>query len=105
MKPKTPPVPLEQHATIRRRIIDRLSGAPLTAREISADIGIPEKEVCRHLEHIRRSLHQEGERLAVTPPACKKCGFVFRKRERLRRPGKCPVCRGESISEPLFAIE
>jgi hypothetical protein len=39
------------------------------------------------------------------PAVCKKCGFVFAKREKLKRPGKCPVCRGESIREPRFTIE
>jgi predicted Zn-ribbon and HTH transcriptional regulator len=105
MKPKSPPVPAEQHTTIRRRIIDRIAEGPLSARELSAEAGIPEKDVCRHLEHIRRSLQKEEGRLVVTPSICKKCGFIFRKRQRLQRPGKCPVCRGESITEPLFALE
>lgn len=105
MKPKLPPVPAEQHATLRQRIIESLTGVPLSAREISTEIGVPEKEIYRHLEHIRRSLQKENGHLKVTPATCKKCGFVFRKRERLHRPGKCPVCRGESITEPLFTIE
>jgi hypothetical protein len=40
----------------------------------------------------------------VTPAECRKCGFVFQKREKLKKPGKCPICRSESIEEPLFGI-
>lgn len=77
-----------------------------SAKDISREAGIPEKDVYGHLEHIRKSLKslkQAG--LRVTPAECKKCGFVFKKRERLTKPGKCPVCRGTSILEPLFSIE
>ncbi|MBA3060962.1 MAG: transcriptional regulator, partial [Nitrospirae bacterium] len=39
------------------------------------------------------------------PAECAKCSFVFRKRERLKKPGKCPICRSEFIQEPLFLIK
>jgi len=81
-----------------------LEDGPLSARDISGAAGIPEKEVYPHLEHIQRSLLRERRRLIVSPAVCKKCGFVFKKRRRLTRPGKCPVCRSETLVEPLFAI-
>lgn len=40
----------------------------------------------------------------MVPAQCLGCGFIFSKRERLTRPGKCPVCRHGQISEPLFAV-
>ncbi len=102
MKPKAPFIPPERHDTLRHEIITLLEGETLSAREISAEVGIPEKEVYGHLEHIQTG---RGElRLVVTPAACRKCGFVFTKRERLKKPGKCPVCRSELIREPLFSI-
>jgi predicted Zn-ribbon and HTH transcriptional regulator len=76
----------------------------LSAHEISGYVGIPEKEVYGHLEHIQRSLNKSGNKFVVIPAACKRCGFVFKKRGRLKKPGRCPVCRGESIEEPLFSI-
>ena len=94
---------MEQHDTLRHEIVSLLDGDELSAREISAAIGIAEKEVYGHLEHIQ--LHKRDLHLLITPAVCRKCGFVFRKRERLKKPGKCPVCRGELISEPLFSIE
>jgi hypothetical protein len=104
MKAKPPTVPRPQPATIRRQIDVLLSAEPLTVRAISVAIGIPEKTVYDHLEHLRHTLQSLGRRLQIVPAVCRKCGFVFAKRERLQRPGRCPVCRESSISEPLFAI-
>ncbi len=104
-KPKEPFIPPETHDTIRQEIITELLQAPRSARDLSGSAGIPEREVYNHLEHIQKSVASSGGRLVILPAECKKCGFVFSKREKFRRPGKCPVCRGESIREPLFAIE
>jgi predicted Zn-ribbon and HTH transcriptional regulator len=105
MKPRPPTVPPAHAETIRRQIAALLEGRELTAREISTEIGIPERAVFPHLEHLRRSLHQQRQQFRLTPAACRRCGFLFAKRERLERPGRCPVCRGQSISEPRFTID
>ena len=104
-KLKEPSVPLEMHETLRRKIFSVLEQGPRTAKGLSAEIRITEKEVYDHLEHLRKSMNKAGRHLVIEPAECKKCGFVFSKRERLKKPGKCPVCRGESIREPLFSIE
>ena len=102
---KEPFVPVEMHHTVRREVLSALSEGPRSAKEMSGKIGLREREVYEHLEHIRKTIGASGSRLVVTPAECKKCGFVFSKRSRLKKPGKCPVCRGEAISEPLFTIE
>ena len=99
------PAPPERGETERRRILLLVSERPLSAKEISAGARIPEKEVCAHLDHLKRTVRREGRRIVVTPAECLACGFVFRKRERFARPGRCPVCRGESVSEPLYFVE
>ncbi len=104
-KANEPPVPHEMHETVRRGITAALAEGPLSAKELSGIVRISEKEVYDHLEHIRKTITASGGHLAVTPAECRKCGFEFSGRERLKKPGKCPVCRGESIHEPLFAIE
>lgn len=104
-KPKEPFVPAERHETIRKEILSLLQEQTLSAKEISAEVHISEKDVYEHLEHIERSTHKTGHHLNVIPAECLKCGFIFRKRERLKKPGRCPICHGEKIQEPLFAIE
>ena len=103
--PREPTIPVEMRDTARRQIIAVLEQGERSARDLSSEVRISEKEVYSHLEHIRKTMSAEGRHLAVTPAECRKCGFVFSKRERLKKPGKCPVCRGESIHEPLFSIE
>lgn len=103
-KPKEPFVPPEKLDTIRQEMLSLLTGRTLSAREISAEVRISEKEVVYHLEHIRMAAQRGGGRLLITPAACKRCGFEFKKRERLTKPGKCPICRGQQIQEPLFSV-
>jgi len=95
--------PLEGHLTIRRRIAEMLRETELTARDISRILGISEKEVYEHLPHIERS-EGPGTQLIAEPARCLRCGFVFTKRTRFTAPGRCPVCRSESISEPVYGI-
>lgn len=104
MKPKQPFIPFERHETIRKEIISILAENTLSARNISSEIRISEKEVYNHLEHIQKSMAKGDLHLVVVPAECEKCGFVFKKRERLKKPGKCPECNSEKVAEPLFSI-
>src|SRR3990172_11557589 len=101
-KPKAPP---DRKETVRRKILSLLSGTPLSALQISSRAGIPEKEVYTHLPHVKKTVARLGGRFLVTPAECNGCGFAFRKRERPDKPSRCPLCRGESILPPLFAVE
>ena len=101
---KEPFEPVERFDTIRHRIVSLLSAHPSTARQMSGELRIPEREIYDHLEHIRKTMHTGTYRLVVQPATCEKCGFIFRKRDRLKRPGRCPMCRSESIAEPLFTV-
>lgn len=102
---RLPPVPAERSETLRQSIMFFLQQGPATVRQISEEIGLAEKNVYEHLEHIRQSLQREGTSLSVLPPECRKCGFVFAKRQRLKKPGRCPICRSESISQPRYSID
>ncbi|OGP51387.1 MAG: hypothetical protein A2Y79_04260 [Deltaproteobacteria bacterium RBG_13_43_22] len=88
--------------TLRQSIIFVLKEQEVTAKEISQAVGIREKEVYEHLTHIARSL---GGKFILVPSACKECGFVFKKRNRLTPPGRCFLCRNEGISPPRFFIQ
>ena len=103
--PKPVPTPVERRETVRREIASILEQVgPLSAREISMEAGIRENEVCGHLEHIKKSISRKSSTFEVTPAECGRCGFVFRTRTRLTKPGRCPSCRSEDITEPLFSI-
>jgi len=103
-KPKEPFVPAERHETIRKEILSLLLDQTLSAKEISAEVHISETDVYEHLEHIERSTHKTGLHLTIIPAECLKCGFIFKKRERLNKPGRCPLCHGEKIQEPFFSM-
>ena len=77
----------------------------MTARGVSEELRIPERDVYDHLEHIRRTMGKGKAALTVEPAVCEACGFVFRKRGRLKTPGKCPLCRSELIREAVFSVE
>jgi len=102
-KPKEPTIPVERQETIRQNIVSLLKEKTLSANDISFYVMIPVKDVCEHLEHIQKN--KRDYPLHITHARCNKCGFVFKKRDRLKKPGKCPVCRGKSIEEPLFSIK
>ena len=102
---REPVVPEERYETLRRRIATLLREGPLSGKELSNELRVPEKDVYEHLEHIRKTMNKGDYKLAVVPARCNKCGFVFRKRGRLKKPGKCPICRSESVEEPVFSVE
>ena len=99
-----PFIPPESQETVRQKIVSAIIGRELSARDISVEVRASEKQVYEHLQHIQKTMHKKGNFFVVTHAVCRKCGFVFSKRERLKRPGKCPVCRGETISGPRFTI-
>jgi pyruvate-ferredoxin/flavodoxin oxidoreductase len=103
-KPREPAVP-ERGATARSALYDAIRPRALAPREISRRTGLSEKALPDHLEHLGKSLHRSGERLAVHPAECLACGFVFEGRGRLTTPSRCPTCKSERVSPPSFGIE
>jgi len=86
----------------RERLLKEV-GRPLTAYEISAELGITPQEVYEHLRHLAKSVYSRsggGEVLLMVPPRCRRCGYVFKDLESPRKPSRCPRCRSEWI-EPV----
>jgi predicted Zn-ribbon and HTH transcriptional regulator len=103
--PPHPSGPSPRAETLRDAIRRALRSGPATARDLSAAVGLREKDVAEHLSHLTRSLGHRGERLVVEPASCVACGYAFRDRTRLTRPGACPACRSTRIDPPVFRIE
>lgn len=90
--------------TIRQKIISLLIEEEMSAREISGQVGISEKEVNEHLFHIARSVASQNQRVVITPADCQSCGYVFENRKRFSRPGRCPRCKKSHVRSPRFHI-
>jgi predicted Zn-ribbon and HTH transcriptional regulator len=94
----------ERMQTIRQKIIDLLSLREMDALQLSGQVGIREKEAVEHLCHISRSLAVKGKKLTIRPAECLLCGYVFEKRQRFTRPGRCPRCKKSHLQSPGFYI-
>ena len=97
--------PPERESTVRADLRRELEHGPATAHELSSSVGIREREVAGHLEHLSRSLEARGGKLVVRPAACLECGYLFRERKRFTTPGRCPRCGSERIEPPAFSVE
>ncbi|GMQ89792.1 MAG: hypothetical protein BMS9Abin10_0126 [Gammaproteobacteria bacterium] len=88
----------------RKDLIDMLLHYPMSIREIAQAMGQPPRDVEHDLRHLLKSLKHSVYRAVVTAAQCRKCGFSFPE-DKLRKPGKCPACRGTWISEPQIQLE
>jgi predicted Zn-ribbon and HTH transcriptional regulator len=105
VRPKEPAVPEARAETLRQAILEELRRGALSARDLAARLGLREREVTPHLEHLERSLRARGERFTVLPASCLGCGYEFEDRRALSKPSRCPRCRGERIAWPRFRVE
>ncbi|KAB2890211.1 MAG: transcriptional regulator [Desulfobulbaceae bacterium] len=92
-------IPRERNLTIRQELMHLLAGQCLSVSLLSREIRLSEKEIYSHLEQMQRT-----GILNITPARCTGCGYLFAKRNRLKKPGKCPQCKGTHIEQPLFSI-
>jgi predicted Zn-ribbon and HTH transcriptional regulator len=92
--------------TLRQQIMQSLGGRRYTARDLAHLHAIPERQIEEHLEHIALTVARDNtRRFMLEAAACEDCGYRFRARSRVTRPGRCPKCRSERISSPRFGIE
>lgn len=91
-------------STIRQQIVELLIAEEMDARDLSRGVGVKEKEVYDHLNHIARSMAAKGKQLKIRPSECLNCGYVFKDRTRFTRPGRCPRCRESRLINPSFKI-
>jgi transcriptional regulator len=91
--------------TKRKEMIQILSNKEMDAGEISSAVGIGEKEVYTHLNHIERSVKHQRKKLIIKPAECFGCGYAFEKRRRFTRPSRCPICKSEHIRNPMYRID
>lgn len=90
--------------TKRQEITELLSMGTYTLQDLSSELHISMKEVLDHLAHVRRSVRQP-KKFVIEPAECLDCGFVYKDRSKIHKPGKCPKCRGTHIREPEYRID
>lgn len=88
----------------RKGLIPVLLDHPMTVVEIAEQVGASPRDVADDLEHLLKSLEHSDYAAVVTPARCRKCAFTFSV-EKLKKPGKCPKCRGTWIEPPRIAVE
>lgn|SRR3989338_2501127 len=91
--------------TRRREIIELLEKDKLTAKQLADLFRADMKYILEDLKHIAQTVKISHKKLKIEPAVCNVCGYTFKERERLSRPTKCPKCRSEDITEPVFYIQ
>lgn len=91
-------------STRRQQIAAALHSGPLSVQDIARKLQMPVKVVLEDLEHVRLSV-TNAERWIVEAAECLECGFVFRGRDRLNKPSRCPQCKSEDIQDARYGIE
>ncbi|MEM4336746.1 MAG: transcriptional regulator [Candidatus Woesearchaeota archaeon] len=92
-------------ATRRKEMIEILEKNEMTARNLAEIFRVNMEYILEDLKHISLSIRKFHKKLEIRPAICNTCGFVFKDRKMLSRPTKCPKCRKEDITEPIFYIE
>ena len=89
-------------ATIRQQLVALLEQGEWSSIDLSKELSIEERDVFTHLEHVKKSL--KDHKLIIDPYQCLSCNYLFKKRNRLDRPGRCPKCKGSHIRMALFSL-
>jgi len=91
--------------TRRKEIIEILEKDKTTAKHLADMLRVDMKYILEDLKHTFQTVKIYHKKLKIAPSICNVCGYVFKDRERLSRPTKCPKCRSEDITEPEFYIQ
>ena len=87
----------------RKELIPLLLDNPMTVSEIARQTGQSLGDAASDLDHLLLSLPHTEYEAAISPAHCRKCRFEFGP-EKLRKPSKCPQCKGTWLSEALIQV-
>ncbi len=88
--------------TRREQMISYLEASEYTVKDLAALIKSNMRDTIDDLDHIK---HTVGKRLKTRSAECTSCHFVFRKRDRMNTPSRCPKCKSERIVGPWISIK
>jgi predicted Zn-ribbon and HTH transcriptional regulator len=75
----------------------------MTVVELSAELREAPRDVAEDLKHLLKSLEHSDYVAIVTSARCRKCAFTFDD-AKLRKPGRCPSCRGTWIEPARIGL-
>jgi predicted Zn-ribbon and HTH transcriptional regulator len=87
----------------RKDLIDLLLDHPMSVHQLAETLEERPKDIEDDIRHLIKSLRNLPYRAHITPARCRNCDFHFSK-DKLHKPGKCPLCKGTWIEEPLIEI-
>src|SRR5438034_5543688 len=87
----------------RRQLLDLLSHEFRSVSSLARELGMTRGDVEEDLRHALRSARAAGYDIEIVPARCKSCDFVF-SQDKLAKPGRCPVCKGSRLFEPMIRI-
>ena len=104
---------MSTYKTIREKIIQALrkSNRPLTVDDLIMILELNpsmKNQLYNHIMHAAKSLRAKTrgrEEIVMIPPRCIKCGYIFTKLRKAKKPSKCPKCKSERIEPPSFIIK
>ncbi len=102
-KARPPTTPKEEHLTVRKQL-ERYLEDPTSFEELKRLLSLSPKQLEDELRHVERSAKHQGKKLAIEPPQCRDCEFVFKDRKRMQPPTRCPKCKSEWIEDPRFSL-
>ena len=88
----------------RKGLIPLLLDHPMTVVEIAGQLGVSPRDVVDDVQHLLRSLEHSDYTAVVTPAQCRKCEFTFEE-SKLKKPERCPACRGTWIEPPRVFVQ
>ncbi len=89
--------------TTRQRIAAYLREESAPPGRLASEFDVTTATALAHVEHVAESLERTNEQLFVSPPTCRVCEFDDFD-ELINRPSRCPECKSENVSEPIFTI-
>lgn len=88
-------------STRREQLVQYLTSAEHTPRDLATLMRSPIKDLLDDLEHVRHSYRGS---FTIKPAVCRSCGFTFEMRGKMATPSRCPTCKSERIAGPWLRI-
>ncbi|WXG41751.1 MAG: transcriptional regulator [Candidatus Freyarchaeum deiterrae] len=97
---------MEDWDTRRQKIVKLLStNEPVSLDDLCLELKVFDRKlILEDLHHIAITLRKTDSKLVMAPPTCLRCGFVFKELKKPKMPSRCPKCKSERITQPLFQI-